>query len=117
MNQKFKQVFQAIDNSDTEAFLNYLTDDAVFRFANIPAIEGKHNIGEFLEKFFGSIKHTSHQNIKEWNAGDTWFITGTVEYTRLDGSQLKVPFANQFNMSYGKIKDYLIFVDNSELYK
>lgn len=117
MELKFKEVFKAVDNSDTQKFLSFLTEDAVFRFANMPAVEGTKNIGDFLQQFFESIDHTEHSDLQEWNSGNTWFTTGMVEYTRHDGSTLKVPFCNQFNLEGEKIKDYLIFVDNSELYK
>ena len=42
---------------------------------------------------------------------------GNVTYTRLDGSTLSVDFSNTFRLNGNKIKDYLIFIDNSDLYK
>jgi ketosteroid isomerase-like protein len=118
MSLKFQEVFQSVDNSDTRKFLSFLSEDAVFRFANLPEVKGKKDIGAFLDNFFSSIDHTTHSNLSEWQIGDTWFITGTVTYTRKDGTELSVPFANQFNLTKDdKIKDYLIFVDNSELYQ
>ncbi len=113
----FNPLFKAIDKSDTSTFLSYLTEDAVFRFANLPEVEGQAAIGEFLTGFFGSIDHTTHSNIEVHSAGDHIFTTGQVTYTRQDGSTLQVPFCNEFIMKGDKIDKYHIFVDNSELYK
>ncbi len=118
MELKFKELFQAIDQSDTEKFLTYMEDNGIFKFGNLPPVEGKENIRQFLDQFFSSIDHTEHKSIKEFQSGNNWFITGEVEYTRKDGSKLKVPFCNKFEMNGSdKIKKYEIFVDNSELYK
>ena len=40
---------------------------------------------------------------------------GTVTYTRHDSSQLKVPFTNILKMDDKLIKEYLIYVDVSQL--
>jgi ketosteroid isomerase-like protein len=118
MELRFKKLFQSIDQSDTETFLTFLDENGIFKFGNLPAVEGKDSIREFLNQFFTSIDHTDHKNIEEFQSGNNWFTTGEVEYTRKDGSKLKVPFCNKFEMNGGdKIKKYEIFVDNSELYK
>lgn len=113
----FTRLFTAIDKSDTSTFLSYLTEDAIFRFANLPQVKGQTAIGEFLTGFFASIDHTKHSDIQVYPAGDHIFSTGKVTYTRLDGSTLSVPFCNEFIMKGDKIDKYHIFVDNSELYK
>ncbi len=114
---KFEKVFKTVDNSESGEFVEFLTDDARFRFANLPVVQGRENIKAFLDEFFKSIDHTGHSDLREWQSGETWFVTGQVTYFRHDGSSLKVPFCNQFNMKGDKIDDYLIFVDNSQLYR
>jgi len=43
---------------------------------------------------------------------------GTVEYTRLNGSTLTVPFCNVIHfVADGKIANYNIYIDNSKLYE
>jgi ketosteroid isomerase-like protein len=118
MELKFEKLFKAIDASDTDAFLNFLSEDAVFTFGNLQPVPGKANIRIFLDQFFDSIDHTVHSDINEYNINNVWFTTGHVEYTRKDGSTLEVPFCNKFEMNGGDlIRQYEIFVDNSELYK
>ena len=111
------QIYQAIDRKDSRGMMQYLTDDSVFRFANIPQVEGRDNITAFLDGFFASIKSLRHTGIEYWNSGNAWFVTGNVTYTRHDGSTLGVPFAVLLKMKAELVRNYLIFVDASELYK
>lgn len=115
-NPDFSVLFQGIDAKDHNVFNVFLTEDAQFRFANHPPVVGRENIVNFLEGWFQSIAAIKHSNLVV-REGDGFVLTeGTVTYTRHSGSTLAVPFANVFNMVDGKIKDYLIYVDNSTLY-
>jgi hypothetical protein len=111
------KLFNSIDNADVSTFLSYLDVDANFKFANIPVVSGTKNIGEFLEGFFKSIKSLKHKNLEIYELTGIRFVNGNVTYTRHDGSTLSVDYSNTFKLKGNKIKDYLIFVDNSELYK
>ena len=112
----FSVLFNGIDAKDHNLFGTFLTDDAQFRFANHPAVVGKDTIVSFLEGWFQSIAAIKHSDLVV-REGDGFVLTeGTVTYTRHNGTTLSVPFANVFNMVDGKIKDYLIYVDNSTLY-
>ena len=110
-------LFNAIDNSDVATFLTFLDNDANFKFANMPVVKGKKEIGEFLEGFFNSIKSLKHKNLEIYELEGIRFINGNVTYTRHDDSTLSVDYSNTFKLKGDKIFDYLIFVDNSELYK
>lgn len=115
-NPDFSVLFNGIDEKDHNVFGKFLTEDAQFRFANHPPVVGKDNIVNFLEGWFQSIAAIRHSDLSV-REGDGLVLTeGTVTYTRHSGSTLSVPFANVFNMADGKIKDYLIYVDNSTLY-
>jgi ketosteroid isomerase-like protein len=116
-NNLIPVIYRAIDAKDTAALVSFMTEDAIFRFANIPAVEGKDNISAFLAGFFQSIKAIRHSELEYWNVADVWFVTGNVNYTRLDELILKVPFGVLLKMKNDLIKEFLIFVDNSELYK
>ncbi len=111
-----RTVFEAVDNSDAKTLASLLTDDAIFRFSNNPEVKGKDNIVPFLEGFFASIQGTKHDQIEHWEIPDGVVMNGRVTYTRLDGSKYSCWFSNTFKLKDGKIKDYLIFVDNSKLY-
>ncbi len=114
--QWLKDILSAVDNKDTTKFLTFLTDDASFKFANTRAIEGRQAISEMLDGFFGSIAGLSHTLTESWKTDNAIISRGEVTYTRHNGSALTVPFANIFRMKDELIKDYLIYVDASQLY-
>ena len=110
------QLFQSIDNQDTEAFLAFLSDDVLFRFGNADPVNGKDAVGEVVSGFFGSVKGMHHDLVRVWDEDGVVICHGTVTYTRHDSTTLSVPFANILGIGNNLIKEYLIFVDVSELY-
>jgi hypothetical protein len=52
-----------------------------------------------------------------WKKEGVVICHGIVTYTRHDSSTLSVPFANIFRLDGDLIREYLIYVDVSELYK
>jgi ketosteroid isomerase-like protein len=112
----FQHLFKAIDKMDTNEFASYLADDSLLRFANMPTVEGKENIYEFIGNFFLSISGIKHDELEIWQLPEVTFVNGRVTYTRKSGTKLSVYFSNTFKMKNGKIREYLIHVDNSTLY-
>jgi hypothetical protein len=55
------------------------------------------------------------ESVSQITVRDTVVIHGAVTYTRHDGRELTVPFADISSMEGEKIKDYLIFIDNTKL--
>lgn len=115
-NDFIVDLYRNIDSHNSRAVANTMTDNGVFKFANMPPVEGKENIFNFLEGFFRSIKGISHSDLESWHVAGHWFVNGTVTYTRHNGTLLAVPFSVTLKMDAGKIREYLIFVDNHELY-
>ena len=112
-----KDMYGIVDAKDSAALAALMTEDGIFRFANMPPVEGKEAITVFLDGFFQSIKDISHSQIEDWIVDSTRFAAGTVTYTRHDDSTLAVPFSVILKMQGDLIAEYLIFVDTSELYK
>jgi ketosteroid isomerase-like protein len=110
------RLFQSIDNQDTEAFLAFLSDDVLFHFGNADPVRGKAAVGEVVSGFFDSVKGLHHNLVRIWNEEDVVICHGTVTYTRHDATTLTVPFANILGIGGDLIKEYLIFVDVSELH-
>lgn len=110
------ELFIAIDKKDVEAFVSFLAQDSTFRFGNLPAVEGKKNIGEFVSGFFASIDSLNHRIVAAWQLPVGAFCHGLVSYTRHDKSVLAVPFSNLFATNADSIREYLIFADTSQLY-
>lgn len=109
-------LFGAIDSQNGAAFVEYLTDDAVFCFGSAPAVRGRAAVQEAVDGFFGSIAGLSHAIHKTLQDGDTLVCEGEVTYTRHDGSTITIPFANVFEYEGGLIAQYKIYIDISPLY-
>lgn len=110
-------LFQAIDNRNSDLFLSYLADEVFFCFGNAEPVHGKNNVGNVIKGFFESISGIQHDITESWSLENKTVCHGFVTYTRQDGSSLTVPFATIFYMQDNKIREYLIFVDISRLYQ
>ena len=118
---KYKELvsaaYQSIDNADSAKFASLITSEGIFRFANNPAVKGNKAIADFVGNFFNSLKGISHSNLESWSVDNVIFINGDVKYIRHNNTSLEVPFSCTWKMKDGLIDEYLIFTDNSELYK
>ncbi|MDT8392729.1 MAG: nuclear transport factor 2 family protein [Bacteroidales bacterium] len=110
------EMYSIVDAKDGAALAAMMTEDAIFRFANMPHVEGREGITSFLDTFYRSIKNIRHEQIEDWQLGDIRFATGIVNYTRHNNTVLRVPFAVKLKMQGRLISEYLIFVDASQLY-
>ena len=112
----WERVFAIVDAGDADAFAGLLTSDAQFQFGNVPVITGHAAIQAAAAGFFAAIGSSRHRVLSIWNDARTAVCEGEVIYTRHDGSQLTVPFANVFEMRGDKIAAYRIYIDNSSLF-
>lgn len=111
-----KNLFQAIDNKDTETFAGFLAEHATFRFGNAPIVTGRANIASVVDDFFNSVKALSHTVDETWRTPTAGVICqGTVTYTRFNDSTLTIPFCNIFRVNEDLIEEYLIYADVSAL--
>ena len=115
-NQWLQQLFSAIDAKDTPRFLEFLAEDAVFRFGNQPFHRGKQDIGTAVGAFFDSIEASYHEVAHSWSQPDHVICHGLVTYTRKDATRVTLPFANILSLRRGLITSYLIFADISPLF-
>ena len=112
----WKSLFASIDGKDTAGFLDFLTEDAEFRFANSPAAMGREAIGAAVSGFFGAIAASRHLVHRTWEDADSAVCQGDVTYTRLDGRAITVPFVNVFYFRGDRIARYLIHIDLAPLF-
>lgn len=110
------ELFAAIDASDTERFLSFLTAEASFRFGSAPAVSGTEAIREAVGGFFSSIAGCRHAITRIVVDGDVVICEGEVTYTRHDQSQITLPFANIFEYTGDLISTYKIYADAGPLY-
>jgi ketosteroid isomerase-like protein len=109
-------LFRTIDDKNAGAFADFLAPDATFQFGNAPPVTGRDAIHETVRQFFAGIQALRHELFDTWAVADAVICRGRVTYVRLDGSRLEAPFANIFKRRDGLVKDYLIYVDASQLF-
>ena len=109
-------MFAAIDAMDADAFNTYLTPDALFRFGSAEPVHGHTAIREAVNAFWASIAGSRHEISSVVRQGDTMACEGLTTYTRHDGSELTVPFADFFVIRGELISEYRIYADITALY-
>ena len=110
-------LFRTIDARDSAAFVRFLTPDVRFRFGSAPAVTGQDAVQQAVTGFFSSIKALSHRLLSTWEQGDALIVQGEVTYTRHDGSQITLPFANIFRIQNKLINEYLVYADLAPLFQ
>jgi limonene-1,2-epoxide hydrolase len=110
------ELFAAIDSRDTDAFLEFLTEDGAFRFGSAPTIHGRDAIRNVLNEFFASIAGLQHAIGNVIASGDALICEGTVVYERLDSREVSIPFVNVFEYVGQRIAEYKIYIDIGPLY-
>jgi len=108
-------LFQAVDEGDVDSFVQFMTEDVHFRAGSNEPLKGREAVREDISGLLSSIKGMRHVLSKTLVHDDIVVAYGTVTYTRHDQSTLTVPFADIWTMDREKIKDYLIFIDNTKL--
>jgi ketosteroid isomerase-like protein len=112
---KIEGLFEAIDAKDTDSFLTYLTDDAVFRYGSQDAVKGRAAIGDYVSGFFSTLKGLRHRITGTWERENSLVCQGEATYTKLDGKEVTLPFVNVFRLEKDRIRDYLVHIDPSPL--
>jgi limonene-1,2-epoxide hydrolase len=110
------ELMAAIDSRDTDAFLEFLTEDSAFHFGSAPAVHGRGAIRNVLNDFFASIAGLQHTIGNVIASGDTLICEGTVVYERLDSREVSIPFVNIFEYAGQRIAEYKIYIDIGPLY-
>ncbi len=109
-------LFAAIDAMDSKAFAAYIAGDGRFRFGSSPPVSGRDAIAEAVDAFFASIAALRHRVPVFIVEGSTIVCEGETTYTRHDGSEVTLPFANIFEVDGDKIRDYKIYADLAPLF-
>lgn len=111
-----ESIGKSIDSKDADKFVEFLTDDCIFRFGNQPDVKGKEETRNYVAAFFNMIAGSEHRIINFWKDNNSIVWQGEVIYTRLDRKKIKLNFVNIFYMRENLIKDYLIYIDNTPLF-
>ena len=109
-------LFAAIDGKRTQDFVAFLCEDGEFRFGSAPGVRGRASVAAAVDAFFGMIAASRHELVRAWTDDGSAVCEGNVTYTRLDGSQVTLPFVNVFYLRDGLVARYLIYIDSAPLF-
>lgn len=104
-------LFRVIDAMDSDQFVDYLSDEAVFVYGSGNPVTGKENIKNFLGAFYGNLIGIEHLITGVWEIGESTFVQTRCTYDLKDGREITIPAMNLFNMEGDLIRDYLIYAD------
>lgn len=111
-----ESLFDIIDAADVTGFGTFLTEDALLCFGNAPPVHGRAAIEQTIRHFFASIRGSRHRIERVWPGADAIALDGFVTYTRLDGSEITLPFADTLVLRGDRIAEYLIYIDITPLF-
>ncbi len=114
-NLPMSDVFRSIDGKDADAFVSFLTDDAVFRYGSQAPVSGREAIHQYVTEFFGMLEGLRHRLIDTWESEGCVVCQGEVTYFKKDGNEVTVPFVNVFRLDGDRISEYLVHVDPTPL--
>ena len=112
----WKELFATIDGRQTQAFVSFLRDDAVFRYGSNADVTGRAAIAAVVDHVFSTFLASSHQLQRCWEVDDCRIGQGIVTYTRLDHTKVALPFCNVLTMRGDLISRYEIFIDPGPLF-
>ena len=111
VSQWTRDLYRAIDARDVHACLEYVTDDASFRFGNAEPMIGRSAIGQGFGAFYAAVDGIHHHITHEWNDGEAKIIEAEVSYTRKDHRVVTVPAITVYRMAGHRVRQGQIFVD------
>jgi ketosteroid isomerase-like protein len=110
------KAFADIDSFDPAKFVQHLTPDAVFTFANADPAVGRVAIEEAVTAFYGTIGGLTHHIRNVYEFGDVVVAEIDVEYLRKDGKRVTVRNADILVYDGDLVKDWKIFIDMAPVF-
>ena len=117
MSRNPAEIFATIDRFVPEDFVEYLTEDVVFRFGNADPAVGRTAVRDAVTGFFSSIAGLTHHIQEVWDVGaDTTVVRIDVEYRRQDGLTVYIPNMDVLRWRGDLVEDWQIFIDVAPVY-
>lgn len=113
---RFHDLFAAIDGSDVDAFMTWLSDDCSFIYGSNDPVRGADAVRSMVDGFLKSFESVSHRIDANWENDGAAITEGTVTYTTDDGGSTTLPFCNVFHLADGgRIREYRVYIDPTPL--
>ena len=112
----YEEFYAGLDRLDGSMFDRHCTPDTVVRMANHPPAEGRDAARAAIEHFWATIGGMKHTLVNVVESGDTAVLEAFVDYTRLDGSEVRIPVATSIDRRDGLIAAQRIYIDLAPLH-
>jgi hypothetical protein len=111
-----EDLYAKVDAMDAAGFAAAFTEDGVFKYGNLPEVQGRGAIEQFCAGFFSGIAGIRHRIAAEYRDGDARLLEFEATYTRHDGSTVTLPALTRFLMDGELAKHSQVFMDVSPLF-
>lgn len=108
-----KKILAASDEMNVEKSLEFCSDDILYKFGNMPMVQGKQGIKEASSGFLRNFKSLKHDVKNIWEMGETVVVTMEVNYIRQDNKTFTLPCCNIFHLKGDKVQEMQIYMDIS----
>jgi hypothetical protein len=108
--------YAAVDAMDLEAFKAMHSEKARLIFANYPAAEGPEQIAGTIGRFWSTIGGLRHTFVNRWDNPEESILEVAVDYTRKDGSSVRLPAVSILKPDGDKVGELRVFIDVAPLY-
>jgi ketosteroid isomerase-like protein len=118
MTREFiNNVFAAVDTRISSRFMEFLTQDVVFVYANQVPVKGLAQLKVVLDQFNDSVKSMKHDIVGAFQCEDVWAVETKAHYEDRHGRKFSFPACNLITVRERHIAVYKIFVDNSIMWQ
>jgi ketosteroid isomerase-like protein len=107
--------FEVVDAGDINTLVEFLTEDAVFRYGSQPPVKGRAAIHSYMTAIKSPMV-SHHEVLHTWKNDDSLVVQGEVTLTSPKGTDLRLPFMDVFHLRQKKIYDYRIYIDPTPLF-
>lgn len=113
---RFQGLFTAIDSSDVDGFMGWLSDDCSFVYGSGEPVRGAAAVRAMVAGFLAGFEKLEHRIDAHWEVDGSAIMEGTVTYHTADGTATTVPFCNVLHLADdGRVRDYRVYIDPSPL--
>lgn len=100
---------------DIDAFFDIFTEDAIWRMANNPPVQGIDNIKAWVADYLSEVAATDHVLFEQWTIADRSIVRLEVGYTMKNGAEFTFPAVVYAKTRGDQISEYLIYSDPSRV--
>ena len=111
-----KHLLATVDSNDLETYVNFFSDDAVYKIGNAEPVIGQEGIREFVMPIMQIVKSVAHDIKNIWKFENTVICEADVTYNRQDGKVFTLPNVNIIRFKGDKIQKYQAFIDTSPVF-